>query len=823
MSYKDSAHKNLLMGVSQQAPQDRLPGQLSEQLNMISDPVTGLRRRPGTEFIKALLMLDLGDKPRPKVYHTDINNRSVVFLVFPHLGSLYVFDDQTGELLQSYQDQAYLKSASAQALRLVTMGDEVFIANTGIKPSKLPATAGKNPDRFGYFYIPAGQYAKDFTITFTNSKTGASYIATYTTPDGKGESDAQRTSVHAIAWQLYGKIYGRAAQKLPNDPMLDDPARPAVTADPALQPIRDATVASGLSMGYVGLQLSDAWSLTITSNTGSGYLRTSGDMTIRASDELPASLPTTADYPATSGGTAFMDGVIVAAGTSANLTYFRWDAGTGRWKEDAAYGDGTGFQNMPHRLRWDSAGWAFGMPEYLKRPAGDIASNPDFNFLKSAGITGMTTFQGRLVFLSNEYACMSASNDPLRWYKRSATALADDDPVEVAAQGTLTAPYQYGITYNKDLILFSRRYQAVIPGGGVITPRTASLSVTTTYEADMSAVPFAAGRSLYFATPRSLGFVGIHEMSPSPSTDSHYVADDVTSHIPSYIPGPAAYITGASTSGFLVTGSDVDPADRLTVYQYIWAGADKVQQAWHRWELHKQILGVYFSGDTMMCIVYGAGQVILLRLNLRALTGQAGLPAPRYDMQRKVVCSTAGHLAVDTEYFSGVVHDLRVYRVTPGVGQFLERRIFEPVEVVGGQTSIPVPEAEVGHEYIIGHGYESMMEPSPPVVRDYNGAPITTTRATLRGYRVSYKDTGEFEYKIGDSVRPGQWIDTTPLRLFSRRLDAGQPFVDTAVVPLPARVDMLTSSLVLRADGPYDMNVSSLEYGYKHNQRHRRA
>ncbi len=43
--------------------------------------------------------------------------------------------------------------------------------------------------------------------------------------------------------------------------------------------------------------------------------------------------------------------------------------------------------------------------------------------------------------------------------------------MEVAAQGTLTAPYVYGITYNKDLLLFSRKYQAVIPGGGGLTVR----------------------------------------------------------------------------------------------------------------------------------------------------------------------------------------------------------------------------------------------------------------------------------------------------------------------------------------------------------------
>ena len=215
MSYMESAHKNLLMGVSQQQPQDRLPGQLSQQINMISDPVTGLRRRPGTEYISTLLDTSAMTS-RPKVYHTDINSRSVILLIFVNAGSLYVFDDQTGELLQSYTNQTYLKSGSASALQLVTVGDEIYIANTTIKPGKAPAPAAGNPDRFGYFYVPAGQYAKDFTVTFTNVKTSKVYSVSYLTPDGKGETDPQRTSTHAIAWQLYGQIYGRTAQKLPN-------------------------------------------------------------------------------------------------------------------------------------------------------------------------------------------------------------------------------------------------------------------------------------------------------------------------------------------------------------------------------------------------------------------------------------------------------------------------------------------------------------------------------------------------------------------------------------------------------------------------------
>ena len=53
MSTYEAAYKSLLQGVSQQLPEERLPGQLTSQVNMVSDPVTNLRRRPGVLFRKS--------------------------------------------------------------------------------------------------------------------------------------------------------------------------------------------------------------------------------------------------------------------------------------------------------------------------------------------------------------------------------------------------------------------------------------------------------------------------------------------------------------------------------------------------------------------------------------------------------------------------------------------------------------------------------------------------------------------------------------------------------------------------------------------------
>ncbi|MGL5261031.1 MAG: hypothetical protein ACRC9P_01460, partial [Bacteroides sp.] len=50
MASFDGAYPSLLQGVSEQVPTSRLPGQVTEQINMVSDLVTGVRRRVGSNL-----------------------------------------------------------------------------------------------------------------------------------------------------------------------------------------------------------------------------------------------------------------------------------------------------------------------------------------------------------------------------------------------------------------------------------------------------------------------------------------------------------------------------------------------------------------------------------------------------------------------------------------------------------------------------------------------------------------------------------------------------------------------------------------------------
>lgn len=777
--YIEDAYTNLLFGVSQQAPQDRLPGQLSAQINMVSDLVAGNRRRAPLEVVASPGTYT--DPAKVLVYNTDISGTSVAVIVDTGDGSVRVLNDSTGAVLANLQSN-YLLSPTARDIRLVTLDDAVWLCNVAQMPTRTtyaPALLYPNPERHGFFYINSGAYSKQFSVTITNRANNTTATATYTTPDGTTPGDAAKATPEYIAEHLT-----------------------ALINTDWVTPFALAAYQTG---AYVTLVSASA-SVTISSTSGNNFVRTSNAMSIRDVAELPARL------------SAQANNLICATGTGKIKVYYRYDDNAKVWLEDAAYDSMQTIGNTPLQMRVASSLWSLTAPQFERRTSGNTETNRDFKFLTD-GITGMATFQGRLVLLSNEYANLSASNNPLRFFRSTLASLNDDDPIEVAAQGSLTAPYEYAVNFNKDLVMFSKFYQGVIPGGTMVTPRTANVALMTQYDVDTQAAPVPAGRSIFFGAPRSLGYVGVHEMVPSPYADSQYVADDVTSHIPRYMRGPWRFLTSSTTSNILVGGLDGEPT-KLMVHQYLWAGQEKQHQAWHHWTLGWPVFGAYFSGDVLLLLLGVNGRLVVGQIDMQRGAGPDSFETPRLDHQRRLTCTTAGQLRLPA-YVAAMGTDLRVFKVE-GQDAFLGQKVFT-VAPDGDDVVLTVPEAVPGDVYYAGFPYESLIELSPPVIKDRKEVPTTTSRAVIHRYSVSVYNTGQFRYALSDQARTTPiGADTTPQRLFSGRIGAGQPMVDSSTVRIPARLDMRTVAFKLYTSDYYDMNVLSIEYGYRFNQRHRR-
>lgn len=776
MAYQESSYKNLVFGVSQQAAQDRLPGQLQAQLNMTSDLVAGLRRRASVEAVTAVGTFT--DVKSVRQYNTDIGGTAVSLICDAVNGTVKVVEESTGVALADFQHD-YLKAAVARSLRLVTLNDAVWLCNVEQKAVvSVAADRAQYPDpsHWGYYYVTAGAFQKAYTLTITDRGVvpPTSNTVTYTTPvsnvaEATPEFITNKLAELArVAWAAYGvtiKVEGTFA------------SIQCATAKP-----------------------------TISTTAGSAYVRCSNAMSIRDAAELPARLP------------LVMNNIIVATGASNIKVFYRYNDAEKRWIEDASWEDLKDLSNLPLRMTQDETTNEYKLeaPVYERRAAGDEKSNPLLKFI-TQGITGMAAFQGRLVFLSNEYACLSASDNPLRFFRSTLSTVADNDPIEVAAQGSLTAPYEYAINFNKDLVMFSRHYQGIIPGNSMVTPRTANVALMTRYEVDTSAEPTAAGRSIFFGAPRSLGYVGVHEMTPSQYADSQYVADDVTSHIPRYIQGPWRFMVSSTTSNIMVAGTA--DHNELVIHEYLWNQSEKAHQSWHKWRFAWPVIDAYFSSDILICLFGVEGSLYLCRIDLQRGAGDISPTVPRLDFFTEATCTVPGKLTVPN-YVLDMGTDLRAFKVE-GENAYLGQKVFSNVRGTT-TTELDIPEALVGERYAVGYQYESSFTLTPPVLKDAKDVPITTSRGVLHKYRVSVANTGLFTYVVSDAARAGVPQTTTPMRLFSQRLGAGLPLADTSTVTVPGRVDLATASLTLSSSDYYDLNVRSIEYGFRFHQQFRR-
>ena len=133
MSTFESSYKSLLQGVSQQIPRERLPGQLTAQLNMLADPVTNLRRRPGAQFLKHRAWLDV-DAEHILGWFTDVAGERLHVLLNTVTGEVLLMDGNLNELAM-LAGGTYLQTTSPTEIRAATVGNEFFICNTGVLPT----------------------------------------------------------------------------------------------------------------------------------------------------------------------------------------------------------------------------------------------------------------------------------------------------------------------------------------------------------------------------------------------------------------------------------------------------------------------------------------------------------------------------------------------------------------------------------------------------------------------------------------------------------------------------------------------------------------
>lgn len=773
MSTYEASYKPQLQGVSQQIPEERLPGQLTAQTNMLSDPVTGLRRRPGLQYKQAWTWSGVDDDTVTG-WFTDVAGQRVHVLVNSATGNIRVLGEDFVEVA-NLNGGAYLTAADRGRIRAATVGNELFLCNLEKIPSYTISDAGNPKEYSGFIHITAGAFGMQFKVTVTYD-TG-SKTATYTTPDGTTAGDAALSTPDYIAQQL-------------RDGLVD-------------------IAKWNLFLGGPVIYVQGSREITITTSNGKSNVVTSNRAYVSDIGDLPPTMPAL-------GGHYW----ICRVGSETSGSYFRWYATEGLWRESGIFQSPYTITNAPISLYWNGSAWALNTSTFKGRFAGNDYTNPSHEWM-TYGITGMSSFQGRLVLMSGPMVSMSSAANPRAFYRETVTELLPSDGLEVGSSMASAAAYEWAVPFQKDLVLFSASNQSVVPSGNTpVGPATAVVLPTSAYDADMTSSPMIVGRTLMYCVPQSESFFGVVEMVPSNYTDSQYASQEATPHLPKYMGGRCRFACTSSVSNVALFAPSGDP-NTLIVHEYFWNGDEKVQSSWHQWTFSYPVEYAYFSGEKIVLMFVKNGTAVQMTIDPRAgAIDASGNLRPFLD--GGATASIVDHEVTIPAWMLAFDPAIASKLTLVSLSGALSGEIVGASPNEAGTKLITVlshPSGTVG----IGIPYYSGFIPTPPTVRDYKDQVIHSGKATLQRFLLKTRNSSEFTVNVSDTYSTGEDLAMPTLTFTSPELALDRAlFSEEAENIVPCHTELRSTSMEVYTEATGELNLTSLEYTAKYHPKIKR-
>lgn len=346
--------------------------------------------------------------------------------------------------------------------------------------------------------------------------------------------------------------------------------------------------------------------------------------------------------------------------------------------------------------------------------------------------------------------------------------------------------------------------------------------ITSTHEADTTCQPLGLGRTLMFPKPRNTSFYGMMEMVPSTNTDSQYVSDDSTAHLPQYFEGRCRFAVSSSVASLMLLGSTTN-SRVLYVHEYIWSGDTKVQQAWHRWTAPFDIADAYFVGEQAYVLLSERGQLVACKLDPRGRgRTQSGSVRPFLDLYSEL--NIVDYKATIPEWLRLLdPHAAGKVRLAQSLGGNGGEEAGCTFVNTTDDYVTTLPSFPNGAVHM-GYSYYSSVIPTPPMTKDYNGVVISSNKLTVLRFMIGTAKSSQYEVSVTDNASEyADAQDTGTLYWSSVELQLGSTRLNgesTAIVP--CRTNAASTVLNIYTDGLGELNIISLEHTSRWNQKLRR-
>ena len=806
MGVVSRAIPTLLRGVSQSSDALKQPDHADIQDNADSNPVLGLTKRSGLNFLTTLSNSTLGN------VHIQTINRDTTeqYVAIFSNGNVKVYElDGTEKTVNKPDGTTYLNTSSPRSvIKTVTIADFTFVVNTSIV-SAMDST------------LSAGTDTK--AIVFINQATANT---TYTvTVDGVTVTD--NTSG--------------------DNPLSTD----TIAAD----------IKSGLDSGLTGFTIQrNGPVLYIRKNDGSNFSidgsDTQGDtkMTI-----IKDSVQRFTDLP-----TVSPNGYVVEIkgdeDTNFDNYYVKFvtnNGGTfeeGQWEETVKAGINFKFDyaTMPHVLvrqadgnfrfakvdgdSYTISGQTYTLPKWGERTAGDLESAPNPSFI-GRNINNVFFFRNRLGFLAGDNVILSAVSEFFNFFPETVISVLDSEPIDVAASHTKVAILKHAVTMGEKLILFSEQTQFTLTSSADnLTPKSANVLVTTEFESSADAAPVGSGSSIYFLTKKG-SFAGVREYIISLGGESQVRdAANTTVHVPRLIPSNIYKMAVSNNQDVLVL-LGTDNQNKLYLNRWLYGeNFSKVLNAWFTFTINpnRKFLNIDFIGTDLFAVIEEANKVTLEKIPFETDFKEPNSEFEFY-LDHKVTEATTG---VSVAYNSG--SDLTTFTVPyrlrkkmSVVGRYLASnetstfvdtqgntkslksgQVLQTTNATDGSTStITINGDYRNSKFIIGEPYEMHYRFSKQRITEQQGqSELLSGRLQIHHFYIKYENSSFFQVEVTPQNR------TTSIHKFSGRLLGsnssviGQINLDTGTFKVPVMSKSDRVDIDIKNESYLPTRIASAEY-----------
>ena len=778
MAVISRAIPTLLRGISQSSDALKQPDHADIQDNADSNPVLGLTKRSGFQYVTSLSSSTLGNV-HIQTINRDANERYVA--IFSN-GNVRVFElDGTEKTVNKPDGTAYLNTSTPRSvMKTVTIADFTFVVNTSITAAMDSTLSGGTGTK---------------AIIFINQATADTTYSV--TIDGVTVTDNTHTD-----------------STLSTDTIATD-------------------LKTGLDSGLTGF--------TITRNGPVLYVRKNdnSNFSIDGSDTqgdtkmtiIKDSVQRFTDLP-----TVSPNGYVVEIkgdeDTNFDNYYVKFVTNNGgafeegQWEETVEAGIQFKFDyaTMPHVLirqadgnfrfarvdgdTYTAGGQSFTLPKWGERTVGDVISAPDPSFIGNK-INNVFFFRNRLGFLAGDNVILSRVSEFFNFFPETVVSVLDNEPIDVAASHTKVAILKSAVTMGEKLILFSEQTQFVLTSSADnLTPKTANVIVVTEFESSAAAQPVGSGSSIYFLTQKG-SFAGIREYILQGESQIRDAAN-VTIHVPRLIPTNVFKMAVSTNQDILVVLGSDNP-NKLYVYRWLYGGdGRKALSSWFTYSINtnRSILNVDFIGTDLFAVIEEANKVTLEKIPFETEFREANASF-EYHLDHKVTEATTG---VSVSYNSGTgLSTFTVpYRLRANmniVGRYLgsgetstfvdaqgntktltSGQVLSTTNLTNGSTSTITATGDFRNsKFIIGEPFEMHYRFSKQRLTEQGaGSPeYVGGRLQIHHFYIKYEDAGFFKVEVTPENRDTSIHKFTGRLLGSASASIGQINLDTGTFKVP--------------------------------------